>query len=249
MESVLPRNTYHKKESTVALAVGLFVSQIGPQLSEVLSGQIVCLLSMKRHVWGLLLGRPGRRAVWSESLSRGQKTVYDWLRDQIVEPEQPMEWGQEWDVQFTSWMPSSKISRSANIVMHILEHIAAIFNVFDLDTASAAAAVDVVLKVVAEGKWSAMNFRHCPKAYIDSVYIQWGQSLTHLLMAHNTIYVRKLRALFDNETVLDLQHYFTSDESFFQRSQAIKCLNYRSKNGVFSRHDNIIKGLQWLEGI
>lgn len=49
----------------------------------------------------------------------------------------------------------------------MLEHIAATLNVFDLETASAAAAVDVVLKVVAEGKWSAMNFRHCPKAYID----------------------------------------------------------------------------------
>jgi len=33
----------------------------------------------------------------------------------------------------------------------MLEHIAATLNVFDLETASAAAAVDVVLKVVAEG--------------------------------------------------------------------------------------------------
>lgn len=52
------------------------------------------------------------------------------------------------------------MSKSSNIVTQIFEHIAAMFKPSDFDTASAAAAVDVVLEIVAEVKCLEINFRH-----------------------------------------------------------------------------------------
>lgn len=67
---------------------------------------------------------------------------------------------------------------------------------------------------------------------------------SYLLVAHNTVNIGKFCALFDDKAMLDLQYYFTENESFFQGSKAIERLDYRSENGVFSRYDSIIKGFQ-----
>ncbi len=110
-------------------------------------------------------------------------------------------WRDQPNVRVSSCMPSLRISKLSNIVIQMLEHIAATFEDSDLDTASAAAAVEDVLVGTADGKCLEMNFRHWPRACPRSRLRIRGwknEDLTRLFMTHNTIDIPQSRSLPDH---------------------------------------------------